>query len=175
MPIWKRIIANIVCVFTCKERPSHCVYHFAQLTLRRKYEISRFQSIFSDAKMDFHLEHFDLVKTSLILFVAISLCNANMQSVTTQFTEKKCVATSHTTLQKISKIKCVEKCNQERQKGRCTLAGYNKATKTCYLSVDDPHDVLDSTDDMTGVFFYEPQLTGRINILINKVLLFVNN
>jgi len=98
-------------------------------------------------------EHLDVVaKTSFILFVAISLCYADIQSVTTKFTEKKCVATSHTTLQKISKIKCVEKCNQERQKGRCTLAGYNKATKTCYISVDNPLDVVDTTDEMFGVF-----------------------
>ena len=113
--------------------------------------------------MGFRLEHVELVKTSIILFVVISLCNAKIQSVTTEFTGKKCVATSHTTLQKISKIKCVEKCNQERQNGRCTLAGYNKATKTCYLSVDDPLDVLDTDDEMTGVFFYQPEPTGIIN------------
>jgi len=101
-----------------------------------------------------------LVITSMIFFVAIPLCNANIQSVATKFTDKKCVATSHTTLQKVSKIKCVERCNQERQNGRCTLAGYNKASKTCYLSVDDPQDVLDTTDDMTGVFFFEPQPAG---------------
>ena len=108
------------------------------------------------------MEYFDFVKTLIILYLAISMCNANVQSVTTKFTEKKCVATSHTTLQKISKIKCVEKCNKERQNGRCTLAGYNKATKTCYISLDDPQDVLDTTDDMTGVFFYQPEPTGNI-------------
>jgi len=112
--------------------------------------------------MAFLLEHFDFVKTSMLFCLVISLCNANTQSVTTKFTEKKCVATSHTTLQKISKIKCVEKCNQERQYGRCTLAGYNKATKTCYLSVDDPQSVLDTTDEMTGVFFLEPETTSII-------------
>ena len=123
--------------------------------------------------MGFRLEHFDLVKTSIILFVAISLCYATIESVTTKFTEKKCVATSHTTLQKISKVRCVEKCNQERQKGRCTLAGYNKATKTCYLSVDDPQDVLDTTDEMTGVFFYEPEPNGIKHIVFIKCLFFI--
>jgi len=113
--------------------------------------------------MAYLLEYFDFVaKSSVILFVAISLCNADTQSVTTKFTEKKCVATSHTTLLKISKIKCVEKCNQERQKGRCTLAGYNKATKTCYISVDNPLDIVDTTDEMFGVFFYGPEPTGII-------------
>ena len=90
----------------------------------------------------------------------ITQCTATIQSASTRFTEKKCVATSYTTYQQISKIKCVEKCNQERQKGMCTLAGYNKATKTCYLSIDDPQDALDTTDEMAGVFFYELQPTG---------------
>jgi len=57
----------------------------------------------------------------------------------------------------------VEKCNKERQNGRCTLAGYNKATKTCYLSVDDPLDALDTDDEMTGVFYYEPEPTGILH------------
>jgi len=48
----------------------------------------------------------------------------------------------------------------------CTLAGYNKATKTCYPSVDDTQDVLDTTGEMTGVFFYEPGLTGIIILRI---------
>jgi len=55
-----------------------------------------------------------------------------------------------TALQKISKIKCVETCNKERQKGRCTLAGYDKRTETCYLSDDDPQNVFDTDDEMTG-------------------------
>jgi len=122
--------------------------------------------------MGFSLQHFDFVKSSIILFVVISMSNANIQSVTTEFTEKRCVATSHTTLQKISKIKCVERCNQERQKGRCTLAGYNKATKTCYLSVDDPQDVLDTTDDMTGVFFYEPVHSGIQKRFLHQIYSF---
>ena len=69
-----------------------------------------------------------------------------MESVMTRFTEKKCVATSHTTLQQISKIKCVERCNKERQNGRC---------------VDDPQDAQDTPDEMAGVFFYEPDLSGK--------------
>ena len=101
-----------------------------------------------------------LLRPSVILLVVFTLCTATTQSVTTKFTEKKSVATSHTTLTRTSKIKCVEKCNQERQNGKCTLAGYNKATKTCYLSVDDPLDALDTDDEMSGVFFYEPEPTG---------------
>ena len=165
----------IVFVFTNKGM-FPCMLSFAPLISRRKDEISLFQNIYPNASMAFPLENFNFVKSSVILFVAISLCNANIQSVTTKFTEKKCVATSHTTLQKISKIKCVERCNQERQTGRCTLAGYNKATKTCYLSVDDPLGVLDTNDDMAGVFFYESEVTGMfINLSINFEILIVNN
>jgi len=103
--------------------------------------------------MAYILKHF--IKT-LILLGTFALCTATIESVTTTFTEKKSVATSHTTLQKVSKIKCVEKCNKEKQNGKCTLAGYDKRTKTCYLSVDDPMNVLDTEDEMIGVFFYEP-------------------
>jgi len=94
------------------------------------------------------------------------MCTATIQSVTTRFTEKKTVATSHTTLQKISKIRCVEWCNKERKNEMCTVAGYNKATQTCYLSVDEPQTVLDTDDEMSGVLFYKTDLTGTTkNIL----------
>jgi len=92
--------------------------------------------------------------TLLVFLVIITICTATIKSVATKFTEKKIVATSHTTLQNISKIKCVERCNQDRQSGQCTLAGYNKSAKTCYLSVDNPQDVLNTTDEMSGVFFF---------------------
>ena len=68
----------------------------------------------------------------------------------------------------------MERCNQEKQKGMCTLAGYNKATKTCYLSIDDPQAVLDTTDDMAGVLIFEPIFSGILILLNNKRLLFVN-
>jgi len=100
------------------------------------------------------------VGISCIGLMTIALCMATIQSVKTKFTEGKKLSTSHTTLQGISKIKCVEKCSKEKQTGGCTLAGYNKATKTCYLSVDGPQDVFDTTDEMFGVFFYEPDQAG---------------
>jgi len=100
-----------------------------------------------------------------MLLLTISLCDANIQSVTSEFTEKKSVATSHTTLRNISKIKCVEMCNKERQNGRCTLAGYDKRTKTCYLSDDDPMNVLDNDDEMIGIFYLQ-DLNGTYSIHI---------
>ena len=108
--------------------------------------------------MAFFLEY--VLNISIMFLLTISMCNADIQSVTTTFTEMKSVATSHTTLQGISKIKCVEKCDKERQNGNCTLAGYDKRTKTCYLSDDDPMNVLDTEDKMIGVFFYEQYMTG---------------
>jgi len=115
--------------------------------------------------MAFCVKHF--LRTLFILLGTVSFCTATVQSVMTAFTEKKTVATSHTSLQKLSNIQCVERCNKERKTGGCTMAGYNKTTKTCYLSVDDPQDVLDTTDEMTGVFFYEP--TGIIIILMTNM------
>ena len=92
--------------------------------------------------------------------MTIALCMATIQSVKTNFTVGKKLSTSYATLQKISKIRCVERCAEDKQTGACKLAGYNKATKTCYLSVDGPQDVLDTTDEMFGVFFYEPDQTS---------------
>jgi len=110
----------------------------------------------------------------IILLLTLSLCNADIQSVSTRFTGKKNVATSYATLQKISKIKCAERCNQDRRKGKCSLAGYNKATKTCYLSDDDPLNALDTDDEMAGVFFYEQDVTGIFHIsFISKYYIFV--
>jgi len=112
----------------------------------------------------------DVVIPSFIFLVTITICTGIFQRVMTKFTENKCVLTSHTTLQKISKIKCVERCNQERMNNMCTLAGYNKVTKTCYLSVDNPDDVLNTTDEMSGVFFFEQGMSPRIMILIKNCI-----
>jgi len=102
-----------------------------------------------------------LVGFLFIGFVALPWGMAAIQRVTTTFTEGKKVLTSYKTLPKISKIQCVERCNKERETDGCTLAGYNKATRSCYLSDDGPQDVLDTTDEMYGVFFYEPDQTGK--------------
>jgi len=112
--------------------------------------------------MDFFAEYF--VRTVGILLLAIALCNAYAEFVRFNFTEKKSVATPYTTLHNISDIKCVRKCNKERQNGRCTLAGYNKATHSCFLSDDDTQAVIDTDDEMTGVFFFQLNMNGIINI-----------
>ena len=121
-----------------------------------------------DTAMPFFLEHF--VRFSIMFLLTMTLCMATIQSVTTTFTEKRNVATSHTTLHTISRIKCVEKCNKERQTGGYTLAGYNKATKTCYLSVDNPQDVVDIRvdDEMSDVFFFGLDPRGMYNMFYLK-------
>jgi len=113
-----------------------------------------------DTAMPFFLKHF--VRFSIMSLLTMTLCMATIQSVTTTFTEERNVATSHTTLHKISRIKCVEKCNKERQTGGCTMA--NKATKTCCLSVDDPQDVVYTDDEMSGVFFFGLDPIGMYNM-----------
>jgi len=118
-------------------------------------------------------EHF--VGMSFILLVTIFMCTASFQSMTTTFTEGKKLSTNYATLQKVSKVQCVEKCNKDRQTGGCTLAGYNKATRSCYLSVDGPQDVLDTTDETYGVFFYEPGQTGNTKCFTCKIILVVYN
>jgi len=110
------------------------------------------------------------VGNSVVLFLTITLCNANVQNVMTRFTVNKSVATSYTTLQKISKIECAIQCHKERQKGMCTLAGYNTSTQTCYLSVDSTQDIIDTTDGTTGVVFFELDPTGIIIILISNYI-----
>jgi len=116
--------------------------------------------------MVFYFKH--VVGIVITCLVTISLCTGAYQSVTTQFTEGKKVSSSYTTLHKISKVQCVERCNKEKQTNGCTLAGYNKAMRSCYLSVDGPQDVLDTTDEMYGVFFYEPDQTGNNQILLQS-------
>jgi len=109
--------------------------------------------------MAFILENINFIRTWISLLLAISLCDANTRFEKSKFTQKKMVKTSHKTLQNITSIRCVQICYKERQTGWCTLAGYNKATQTCFLSSDDPQNVLDTTDEMSGVF-YEPEHTG---------------
>jgi len=159
-----RIMFTYVATFPDNQPRSQ---YYAQLILRRNKRTLRVsKELHPITTMDLFFEH--LVRTLIFFLLTFSLCNANIQSVATIFTEKKIVATSHTTLQKISKIKCVDTCNKERQKGMCNLAGYNKATQTCYLSVDDPQSALDTPDEMSGIFFYEYGPTGIYCMILLK-------
>jgi len=129
-------------------------------TKKERRKLARF---YTNANMAFILKNMNFVRTLIILLLAISLCDANMRFVKTRFTQNKIVKTSHTTLQNISSIWCVYICYKRQLTGGCTLAGYNKVTQTCCLSSDDPKNVLDTTDEMSGVFFYKPEPTGIVN------------
>jgi len=133
--------------------------YFIYVTAKSMICVRWFRAINPNATMAFSLKN--CVGILCIGLISIPLCMAAIQSVTTKFTEGKILSTSYTTLQKISKIQCVDRCNKDRQTSGCTLAGYNKATRSCYLSVDGPLDVLDTTDEAYGVFFYEPYQNGR--------------
>ena len=120
-------------------------------------------SYVSTQTMAFFCKH--LVGILFIYLMTIMLCTATIQSVMTKYTANKRVLTSYTTLQKMSKVQCVERCNKEKQSNGCNLAGYNRVTKSCYLSVDGPQEVLDTADETFGVFFYEPGQSGIFCII----------
>ena len=115
--------------------------------------------------MAFLLEKFYFGKTLIFVLVTIYLCDAKTGSVMTQFNQTKIVATSYKTLQNIYNIQCEEICNNKRQTGLCSLAEFNITTQACFLSVDDLHDVLNTGDAMTGVYFFKQEQAGIINIL----------
>jgi len=99
-----------------------------------------------------------VLKIALSFFVLIiceAMCGALLIEKDTQFENRKCVGTIRLTLQHYSKIKCVQKCHEESTKGLCNVAGYNKATRTCYLSMDSHQDILDVDDEMVGVYFMD--------------------
>ena len=109
------------------------------------------------------------VATAAVVFVwTCSLSSANIQTAQTNFTRGIKVATNYMTLQSYSKIKCVGKCFDEKRHGRCSIAGYNLATRTCYLSNDIQDDLL-STDDTYGVFLY-PEPEGMFNCEYNNIV-----
>ena len=105
--------------------------------------------------------------TLCVHVLIIAACVALIIEKDTRLVNKKCVGTSRMTLQHFSKIKCVQKCHEESTKGLCNVAGYNKATKTCYLSMDSHQDVLDVDDDMSGVYFMEK---GNVHLHMTSLL-----
>jgi len=94
-----------------------------------------------------------LAAIAIVFVLEYTMCTANVQSINTYFTKGKMVATSYMTLKSCSSIKCVSKCFDEQRNTRCSVAGYDKSTQTCFLSNDGPQDLLDA-DEESGVFFY---------------------
>jgi len=87
-----------------------------------------------------------------LLLVTTSICDANMWTSVTEFTKGKAVSTSYKTFERFSEVQCVKKCNDERKNDMCNVAGYNKTSRVCTLSIDNQEDLVDVADDMAGVF-----------------------
>jgi len=100
---------------------------------------------------------------AIAFLITLGVCSANIQEVRTQFVTNKLLSTSYDTRQPISGINCVQWCFEERQTGKCKTAGYNRYAKSCSLSMDNPNDLLDVVDAMTGVFFIGDYLFNCIN------------
>jgi len=81
------------------------------------------------------------------IFLSLSMCGAITLPTSANFTKGKTVATNVKTIQPVSKIQCVVKCLEDGQKGRCSIAGYNRATKVCQQSLDRHQDVIDVNDE----------------------------
>jgi len=105
-----------------------------------------------------------VVRLSLWSFILFAIChtNANVQDVRAQLTVRKRVASSYTAIQPYSKIQCVKKYVEEGRRGRCSVAGYDKDIKTCYLSIDSKVSVMAVTNKMSGVFVIQQQEAGKL-------------
>ena len=91
---------------------------------------------------------------ALVFLCASSMCMATVNTTSTTLTKGKMVPTSYMTLQAFSDMNCVRKCFLEKMQNRCSVAGYDKSTQTCFLSNDGPQDLLATADEDVGVFFY---------------------
>jgi len=99
----------------------------------------------------------------VVILVAVSLSYAEIADYKANFVKGKTVATSYLTVERYSKVQCVEKCYREGMEGRCSIAEYSKATRSCKLSMDSQYDVLDTSDDSSGVLIYPVTIPGIVD------------
>ena len=90
---------------------------------------------------------------AIVFLWECTMCIASVQTTKTQLSKGKIVATSYMTLKSYSDIRCVRNCFEEKRQGRCSVAGYDKSTQTCFLSNDGPEDLVDA-DEKFGVFLF---------------------
>ena len=107
---------------------------------------------------------------SLATFVVVILFTfsqslAEIQDFKATFLKRKTITSSYLTVERYSKIQCVEKCYKEGKEGRCSIAEYNEATRSCRLSMDSQFDLLDTSDDWNGVYIYQEPLVTTQGIL----------
>jgi len=100
---------------------------------------------------------------AVVILATVSESRADLQEFIASFIKGKTVSASYQELERFSIIQCADKCYTEGKLGRCRIAGYNKGTKVCRLSMDSQGDVLDIADDSNGVFIYqqEPLVTTQ--------------
>jgi len=108
---------------------------------------------------------------AVVTLVTIALCSADIQEVRTQFVKNKVLSTSYATKHNISKLNCVQWCFRDRQMGKCKIAGYNKYAKTCSLSMDNPENLMNVVDEMTGVYVMEQAAGDTVRFCNRKCLL----
>jgi len=99
---------------------------------------------------------------AVVIVLTVSQCNANFQEFRASLMPRKTVATSYLTLERYSHMRCVEKCYAEGKQGRCTIAAFNKATRSCRLSMDSQCDILDTSDDSSGVYTFQHVTQGSL-------------
>lgn len=107
--------------------------------------------------------------SATLLVITVALTRATIKEVQATFVAQRQVTNSHAVLPKYSKSQCMRTCFTEGQKDRCNVAGYNKATKTCYLSMDDPQDVASVDDENIGVFYLR-EAQGIYLIFVFRVI-----
>ena len=101
---------------------------------------------------------FKTIAAFVVVFLAVvAQSRADFQEFRTLFLTRKKVATTYSTVKSFSRMRCVEKCYDEKKQGRCNIAGYNKATETCSLSMDSEQNVVDTIDDSSGVFIFQQE------------------
>jgi len=91
---------------------------------------------------------------AVVFLVTFSHCITDFQEF--KLITKKTVATSYLTFERNSDIRCVERCYAEGKQERCTIAAFNTATMSCRLSMDSQQDVVDISDDSSGVYIFQP-------------------
>jgi len=96
-----------------------------------------------------------LATLAIVILVTFSQSNADFREFMTYFMARKTVATSYLKIECHSSIRCVELCYEERKRGLCNIAAFNKATKSCLLSTDTQQDVVDFSDDSSSVFIFQ--------------------
>jgi len=107
----------------------------------------------------------------VVILVTVPQSLADIQDFKATFVKQKTITSSYLTVERYSKIQCVEKCYKEGKEGRCSIAAYNKATRSCRLSMDSQLDLLDTSDDSSGVYIYhEPLVTTQGIFDVNLIL-----